>query len=604
MHTPGSGATPPAPDQAKTQIIPPQRPPTGRAVMPGDELGSTLLLPAQYEYSAYSVLAGPAATPPDGEHRVRMRRLSRSRPIGTVLITLFAFAFESTFFGWLVTSIELPDRRLHTVLYVATLFMIGATATIELFRLVNVVTLCLSTLWARDPAPVVPDTGTRVAFLTTIVPGKEPISMVEKTLRAARKIRYGGQFDVWLLDEGDDPVVKLMCKRLGVRHFSRRGRDEYNTRTGTFKAKTKHGNYNAWLDAHGDSYDVFVSVDPDHVPLPNFCERLLGYFRDPDVAFVIGPQIYGNYDNLVTRWAESQQYLFHSLLQRAGNRRGIAMLVGTNNAVRISALRSIGGLQDSITEDMATSLRIHASRNPATGRRWQSVYTPDVLAVGEGPSAWTDYFTQQQRWSQGTDEVVVRRFAGLAWRLGPARALHYALLMSYYPLTAAAWLLGALNAACFLLLGAKGVQVPHQVWLMLYVDAALFQIGLYLFNRRHNVSPHEGSGSSGLAGMLASTLCTPVYVSSFLRALLRRRAGFVVTPKGDSASPDRFATFGPGLRWAAFYATLLAVAPFLGHVDPAMYAWPALNLVICLAPTLIWLTGRRGSAARRKEMSA
>ncbi|WP_045745553.1 glycosyltransferase family 2 protein, partial [Actinoplanes rectilineatus] len=311
------------------------------------------------------------------------------------------------------------------------------------------------------------------------------------------------------------------------------------------------------------------------------------------VAFVIGPQIYGNYDNVVTRWAESQQYLFHSLLQRAGNRQGIAMLVGTNNAVRISALRSIGGLQDSITEDMATSLAMHATANPATGKRWRSVYTPDVLAVGEGPSSWTDYFSQQHRWSRGTDEVMVRRFAGVAWRLGPFRALHYVLLMSYYPLTALAWLLGAANAAGFMLLGAKGVQVPAEVWLMLYVDAALFQVGLYLFNRRHNVSPHEKSGSSGLAGMLASTLCTPIYVSSLIGALLRRKAGFVVTPKGDSTSPDRVATFGSGLRWAAVYAAMLAVAPFIDHVDPAMYAWPALNLAICLAPTLIWAVNRR-----------
>ncbi|MFC7531468.1 glycosyltransferase family 2 protein [Actinoplanes sp. GCM10030250] len=572
--------------------------------MPSDQLGSTLLMPMKFEYSAYSVLAGPAEQPPaDGTpYRVRMRPLARRRPIRTVLITLFAFAFESTFFGWLVTSIELPDQRLHTMLYLATIFMIGATATIELFRLVNVVTLCLATLWARDPVPVVPDTGTRVAFLTTIVPGKEPIAMVEKTLRAAREIRCAGRYDVWLLDEGDDPVVKLMCKRLGVRHFSRRGRDEYNTRTGTFKAKTKHGNYNSWLDAHGDDYDIFVSVDPDHVPAPNFCERLLGYFRDPDVAFVVGPQIYGNYDNLVTRWAESQQYLFHSLLQRAGNRRGIAMLVGTNNAVRIAALKAAGGLQDSITEDMATSLKLHAGRNPDTGNRWRSVYTPDVLAVGEGPSTWTDYFTQQDRWSRGTDEVVVRRFAGLSWRLGPGRALHYSLLMSYYPLTAAAWLLGAANAAGFLLLGAKGVQVPEQVWLMLYVDAALFQIGLYLFNRHHNVSPHEGSGSSGLAGMLASTLCTPVYVSSFLAAVFRRRSGFVVTPKGDTASPDRLATFAPGLRWAALYAAMLAVAPFFGHVDPAMYAWPALNLVICLTPPALWLARRKSSTTKESPV--
>jgi hypothetical protein len=559
---------------------------------PWAHLEQTSIFPIKYSYSAYSVLAGPAEQPGETSgrrpYRVKMRPLARRRPIATAFITMFAFAFESTFLAWLISAIALPDPDLRPVLFGATIFMIAATTLIEVFRLVNVVTLCLATIWARDPQPVVPDATLRVAFLTTIVPGKEPVEMVERTLSAARRIRHAGPFDVWLLDEGDDPGVRRMCRRIGVRHYTRRGLAEYNTPAGAYKAKTKHGNYNSWMDRHGDSYDVFVSVDPDHVPQPNFCERLLGYFRDPDVAFVVGPQVYGNYDSVVTRWAESQQYLFHSLLQRAGNKRGIAMLVGTNNAVRISALRSIGGLQDSITEDMATSLVMHSTLNPHTGKRWRSVYTPDVLAVGEGPSSWTDYFSQQHRWSRGTDEVVVRQFGRLGWKLGFGRALHYALLMSYYPLTALAWVLGAGVAACYLLLGAKGVQVPQEVWLMLYVDAALFQIGLYLFNRRHNVSPHEEQGSSGLSGMLVSTLSSPLYVSSFFGALLGRKAGFVVTPKGDSTSPDRPATFKHSLAWAAFYAVLLAISPLLGHVNGAMWLWPGLNLVICLLPITVW----------------
>ena len=44
---------------------------------------------------------------------------------------------------------------------------------------------------------------------------------------------------------------------------------------------------------------------------------MLGYFRDPDIAFVVGPQVYGNYDAAVTKAAESQQFLFHALIQRA-----------------------------------------------------------------------------------------------------------------------------------------------------------------------------------------------------------------------------------------------------------------------------------------------
>ena len=75
---------------------------------------------------------------------------------------------------------------------------------------------------------------------------------------------------------------------------------------------------------------------------------------------------------------------------------------------------------------------------------------------------------------------------------------------------------------------------------MLYVDAAVLQVGLYVYNRRHNVSPHEAEGSSGLAGMIISALTAPIYVSSLVAAVLRRKGGFVTTPKGDAVtSADR-----------------------------------------------------------------
>jgi cellulose synthase/poly-beta-1,6-N-acetylglucosamine synthase-like glycosyltransferase len=214
-----------------------------------------------------------------------------------------------------------------------------------------------------------------------------------------------------------------MCKRLGVHHFTRKDRGHLELNTGTFANKTKHGNHNRWLWEHAGDYDVVMFVDTDHVPLPVMAERLLGYFRDPDVAFVVAPQFYGNQDNRVTRWAESAQYLFHSVIQRAGNRRRCAMLVGTNAAVRTVAIRN--GYVASITEDMATSLKIHTTKNEATGRRWRSVYTPDLVAVGEGPSSWTEFFGQQTRWSAGTFDALLRQVWRMASKLRPGAMLHY-----------------------------------------------------------------------------------------------------------------------------------------------------------------------------------
>ncbi|HCA87105.1 MAG TPA: glycosyl transferase [Streptomyces sp.] len=552
-----------------------------------------------YDYERYSRLAGPLTEPVtdrDRPYRVAYRSLLAQQPhrFRAALLLCAAPVVSAILLLWLLQPGHWVHRQYvsgwETAADTAMLVSIGL---IEFFRLSTVFSNAHATLVARDPIPVVPENGTKVAFLTSFVPGKEPIGMVTRTLEAAVRIRHRGTLHVWLLDEGDDPEVKKVCARLGVRHFTRKGVAKWNTPTGHHRARTKHGNYNAWLDAHGDAYDYFASVDTDHVPLPNYLERMLGFFRDPDIAFVIGPQVYGNYDSAVTKAAESQQFLFHALIQRAGNAYGCPMFVGTSNAVRIKALKGIGGLYDSITEDMATGFELHRHRNPDTGNKWRSVYTPDVLAVGEGPNSWTDFFTQQMRWSRGTYETILKQFWKAPFSLSPGKLLNYTLMVIYYPMTALNWLLAAFSCVLFLGLGASGIQVSSEVWLMLYSDAAALQIGLYIWNRRHNVSPHEPEGSGGLAGMAMSALSAPIYAKSLTDAVLRRKSSFVVTPKGDSASPDRTATFRIHLSWAAVFGGSVIASLFLGHTHAAMTTWAVIALVLCLAPVVTWYAEER-----------
>jgi cellulose synthase/poly-beta-1,6-N-acetylglucosamine synthase-like glycosyltransferase len=519
---------------------------------------------------------------------VQFRRLEGSRPVRSTLLVLIALLFVGGFLTWLMLPGHWPRLGDDLLVNVASIIVTATTGIIGWFAFLNVATLCRATLLARDPVPVRPPAGQRVAFLTTIVPEAESLELLRPTLEAALKVRHTGELDVWLLDEGDDPEVRRMCAELGVNHFSRRAVERWNQPKGPHRAKSKHGNYNAWLEAHGDRYEFMLGVDPDHVPLPNFAERFLGYFRDPDVAFVVGPQVYGNYRGFVVRSAESQQFLFHSLLQRAGNCSRTPMLVGTNNALRLTALRQVGGFQDSITEDMATSLVLHSTRNPKTAARWTSVYTPDVVSVGEGPASFTDYFSQQDRWSRGTDEVMARRFWRTAHRLGPRALVHYVLLTCYYPTAAIAWILGSVNAILYFALGAGGVVVPAHLWLMLYVDAAALQVGLYFFNRRHNVSPHEKKGSAGVEGMLISALSAPIYAASLAAVALRRSNGFVTTPKGDAGTRDSLITFRKHLLWAMVFGVPLALSFAFGHHHFSMRAWSFVSLVVCLLPVAIW----------------
>lgn len=133
------------------------------------------------------------------------------------------------------------------------------------------------------------------------------------------------------------------------------------------------------------------------------------------------------------------------------------------------------------------------------------------------------------------------------------------------------------------------------------MGSAALQVGLYLWNRRHNVSPHEPAGSGGLAGMAMSAICGPVYLKSLGSALLRTKGRFVVTPKGGDSSPDRPATFRTHLFWAAVLAASLAASVRFGHAHAAMRVWAVLALAVALAPLAVWgataVRGHRGDSA-------
>jgi hypothetical protein len=557
----------------------------------------------------HTMLAGELTEPPagDGPYRVSYRSLlrqERRHPLRTFLITGLCMLVEVVFVVWLLQPSHFPVLDGPPLLNVANIFVVASIGLMEVLRMVNVISLGLASLAVRNPVPVRAQAGLRVAFATTIVPNKEPLQVVRRTLEAARAMHYDGTLHLWLLDEGDDPSVKRVCAELGVRHFTRKHVEDWNQPSGPYKARSKHGNYNAWLAAHGREYDVLASVDPDHVPMPNFLERFLGYFRDPDVAYVVGPQNYANCDNFVTMGAESQQFPFHSVIQRAANLYDCAMLVGTNNALRISALKAIGGLRDSVTEDMATGLRFHTQRNPRSGKRWKSVYTPDVLAHGEGPNTWTDYFSQQMRWSRGTFEVLRHDFWRCFWRLRPRQLMHYGLIMTFYPTMALAWILGAINAVLYLGVGASGIHVPINVWLALYVDTVVLQFGLYVWNRRYNVSPYEVEGSFGVVGMLMSVLASPLYASSLISTVLHRPARFVITPKGTAANADHLATFRRHLQWGALLGGALLAAVALHHASLAACFWPLLAFSVCVTPVLLWRAGLRSTRRAARNAPA
>ena len=545
-------------------------------------------------YAHCGDIAGPLA---DDDREVVALRPSvegRQRAILTGLVAA-SLICELIFLCWLLAPGHWADLlAMRQPVGIVSVAAFGAIATIEVIRLSHALVLWVFSLAAKDPEPMRAPAGLRIAILTTIVPSKEPLALVAITLAAMRSIEYeDGHVDVWILDEGDDTTVRAVAERLGVEHFSRRPHPEFNKPSGPFRACTKAGNHNAWSAFHGHEYDVVAELDPDHVPGPHFLDRTLGYFRDPDVAFVVAPQVYGDiHTGLISHGAGSQAFLFHGVLQRGGNGLGAPLLIGTNHVYRVAAWKQIGGYQDSIIEDHLTSMTLHGTVNPRTGRRWKGVYTPDVVAIGQAPSTWEDLFGQQRRWAYGVADLALhhswRLARGLTWR----QRVVYILLQSFYPGVATTWALGTLVTVAYLLGVASPPNLEPARWATLWIASWAMTIALFLWLRRLNLAAHERR-EFGALGALATLCAAPVYVAAVVSALLRRPLAYRVTPKGAACRPDRVAGFRLHLAWLTTVAIALCISLRGGVVAPIAAFWALVTLGALALPPLNHLLGMR-----------
>ena len=253
----------------------------------------------------------------------------------------------------------------------------------------------------KKPKPLAAQPGWKVGVVTTIVPGIEPLCLLENTLEALVALDY--PHDTWVLDEGDDERVKELCLKRGAFHFSRKHRPEYQTENGPFRKATKYGNYNAWLYEIGfERYEFVTAFDPDHVPEQTFLSKVLGYFKDPTIGYVQAPQVYSNQDaSFIARGGAEESCAFYSSIQMAGYGLGYPIIVGCHNTHRISALRELGGFAQHDADDLLLTLLY---RN----RGWGGVYVPEVLARGLAPVDWHAYLNQQRRWGRSILDIKLK----------------------------------------------------------------------------------------------------------------------------------------------------------------------------------------------------
>lgn len=425
------------------------------------------------------------------------------------------------------------------------------------------------------PEPPLPPSGLRVAMITTFVPGLESLDMLEATVRAMQEVRY--PHDTWVLDEGDDPDVKALCVRYGAHHYSRRGHASLNTPDGPLAARTKYGNVNAWLSTdHAAGYDIVSAFDPDHVPLPWFLERTLGYFTDPDIGFVQAAQVYYNQDaGLVACGAAEETYAYYSTTLASGFGVGYTVVVGCHNTHRMEALRQVGGFAAHDADDLVIALQYLA-------HRWQGVYVPETLALGLTPTDWASYFTQQQRWSRSVFDIKLRvlpalksRLAPRVWWLAMGQGLSY-IAEFLLPLVG----IGTLCAA--LATGRPAVLARLVAWPTIALFFALATIDG--FRQYFYLNAARERGLHWRAAVLRQAKWPAVGLGLW-QALTGRRGGYEVTMKNVKARDSR-RSFLPHLLLGLLLATSYVVGMRSAPLPWSLHAW-ALVILGGLAGLLV-----------------
>ena len=295
----------------------------------------------------------------------------------------------------------------------------------------------------------------------------EPIDVLSATLAGCAAISHPHQ--TYVLDDGERPEVKRLASDFKCVYIARPTHES-----------AKAGNLNYAL--RRTNAELIVTLDADHIPMPDFLNEVLGFFNDPKVAVVQGPQLFYNVDSFEHEgpdWHE-QKLFFHVILP-GKNRTDSAFWCGSPSILRRSAIESIGGIaEETVTEDLHTSIRL-------AEHGYRVVYVDRPMAVGLAPATIHDFLVQRFRWAQGamqTFRIDNPLFArGLTWH---QRLSFFASMETYFDSLQKLTLL--LIPVLVLLTGALPIStLTWPFWIrftpyMILTFSALWLLGRGLYN--------------------------------------------------------------------------------------------------------------------------
>ncbi|MBV9448652.1 MAG: glycosyltransferase [Streptosporangiaceae bacterium] len=391
----------------------------------------------------------------------------------------------------------------------------------------------------------------------------EPVSVIEPTVVAALQVR--GIRKVLVLGNSDRSEVRAMATRLGAAYHARNS-----------NAHGKAGNLNNGL-AFTDA-DFVLTMDADHMALPEFLERTLGYFDDPSVAFVQTPQSFHNTKTLLFRraygkqakWSESN--VFYKTILPAKNGYNASIYVGTSAVLRRAALDDVGGFATgTVTEDIHTSLRMHA-------KGWRSVFLPEPLAFGLEAQSLKEFYQQRRRWALGALTLLLRSSDSPVRRRGLTLSQRLSYLDSTLShLGGVQRLIHFLLPALTIFAMASPVKVPFAIYGLAFVGyfvVSFTMVAVYSRGTYHFLH----SDAYSLANLVAQVSALP--------GLLRRARRHSAARKD---APHRERTLVKAVLWLLGLTSLAGVGDGLDLFASGNHSWLVIMASLWGAVNSVWM---------------
>jgi len=322
-----------------------------------------------------------------------------------LIVAILFLIFSTAYFTWRSTVFN-PEAWGFSIIFFAA----------EIFGLIITLFTLFITWRVKERRPIKPEPNLKVdVFIPTY---NESVDIVRLTALAVKNIRY--PHGTWILDDGKRSDIKQLAEELGCKYLTRE--DNSHAKAGNLNNALKYS-----------EADFIALFDADHVPEENFLDRLLGYFNDPDVAYVQSPQDFYNINsfqfnnNIKKKLLWHDQSFFYQIGQSGRDYWNATSFCGTTSILRRNALDKVGGFTtETVTEDMHTAVKLQKLG-------YKTVYHPESLAYGVAATTYVEFLQQRLRWGHGNVQTL--REEGLPFCKGltiPQKICYTALGLGYF----------------------------------------------------------------------------------------------------------------------------------------------------------------------------